>query len=166
MNWCIVSNEALSAETTNELIQTLKDGGCDVGVCHDDANRVFTSTPAITPELEQYAVRAEFNEDTPEQALIVQVGAFLKAKHLDKILVADRAVFAALFDHPVHRLWCGNYEDKHALTADFKAAFGVTPDSDKNLDLLTQEGRRAAAEFINIENYGKMLDTDIGNVTN
>lgn len=135
--WCIVNNEALSAETTNELIQVLKDGGCDVGVCHDGTNRVFTSVPTISPELEQFTVRVELTEDATEQALIMQVGAFLKAAYLDKVLVADSSVFTALFNHPVHKLWCGSYEDKDSLESDYIKVFTTDKlDKRKSLDNL------------------------------
>ena len=140
--WCIVSNEALDAETTNELIQTLKDGGCDVGVCHDGANRVFTSVPAITPELEQYVVNVQLSEDINELELIAQIGAFLKANYTDKILVADSSIFSMLFKHPIHRLWCGSYEDKDSMDADYQAVFnGAKLNKRKSLENLKREVR-------------------------
>ncbi|OUL59253.1 hypothetical protein [Pseudoalteromonas ulvae] len=147
--WCIVSNEALSAEASNELIQVLKDGGCDIGVCHDGANRVFTSVPAITPELEPLVVSVELTEDSTEQALIMQVGAFLKANHTDKILVADSSVFTTLFNHPIHRLWCGNYETSAQLIADYTEIFGANQFSQTdNLESLKQLARAAVFSFI------------------
>jgi len=147
--WCIVSNEALDAELVNEVIQALKDGGFDVGVCHDGANRVFTSVPKITPELEQYVVRVDANEGVTEQQLIMLVGTFLKANHTDKILIADSSVFTTLFNHPIHRLWCGSHEDKKTLQDDYKAAFGVDDlDGRKSLKDLKHEAKEAVYSII------------------
>lgn len=147
--WCIVSNEALTSSTPNDLTLPLISGTCDIGVSHDGKNRVFTSVPEVPEGLEDKVVYVEANEETNEIDLVMEIGKFMKEAHTDKVLMASRHVFSLLFQSPIHKLWCGNYEDKKQLQADYKLVFGVDDlDGRKSLETLKVEAREAIYNLI------------------
>ncbi|WP_150137933.1 hypothetical protein [Candidatus Enterovibrio escicola] len=135
-DWCIVSNEALSNPAQNDTIQQLVDLTCDVGVCHDGINTLFTSAPSYQDE---HVVIIEESEDDLD--LIKQLGSFMKSNSADKILIAESSVFIRLFAHPMFKLWCGNYEDKSALISDYKSAFNVELGENETLENLKSIAR-------------------------
>lgn len=141
--WCIVSNKALSAEFSNDTIQTLKDGGCDVGVCHDGINTLFTSVPNYQVE---HVVIIEESEDDLE--LIKQLGSFMKLNSVDNILIAESSVFIRLFAHPMFKLWCGNYEDKTELISDYQSAFKAELDENETLENLKSIARNTVYNVV------------------
>ncbi|WGH49918.1 hypothetical protein [Pseudoalteromonas phage vB_PtuP_Slicky01] len=138
--WCIVSNKTLK-NPLNPTALLLSEGLCDIGVSHDNINRVFTSVPS--DYLEEDVVIVNRTEETTDMELIGAIGGFLKSES-PKVLIADRSIFSMLFNHPIHKLWCGNYESKQELQADYKLVFGVDDlDGRKSLDTLKLEAHEA-----------------------
>lgn len=134
--WCIVSNEALSNPAQSDTIKQLVDLTCDVGVCHDGINTLFTSVPSYQAG---HVVIIEESED--DLNLINQLGGFMKSNSADKILIAESSVFIRLFAHPMFKLWCGNYEDKSVLISDYQSAFNVELDENETLENLKSIAR-------------------------
>ena len=149
MNWCIASNEALLNPEQNDTIQQLIDLTCDIGVSHDGVNRVFTSTPNYLPEdIGKTVLLIELDENITGEdrllGLVLQVGSFMKAAYTDKILVGDSSLFIELYGTPHFKLWCGNYDDKKELEADYIKVFGRDDiDARQSLETLRGVAREA-----------------------
>ncbi len=143
--WCIVSIKTLN-NPLSPITLALSENQCDIGVSHDGVNRVFTSVPQDYQDSDVMVV--EQTEETTDMELIGAIGGFLKSDS-SKVLLADRSIFSLLFQHPIHKLWCGQYEDKIELQKDYKAVFGVDDlDGRKSLDTLRHEAREAVFSML------------------
>lgn len=144
--WCIVSASALIAPS-NEALQELADGFCDIGVVHDGKNHVFTSLP---PSINNHAVHEiVVTGEESEMQLIKMVGVFLSTPS-DTILIADSGVLTAIFNTTLHRLWCDRYESEQSFLADYQTVFG-----EYNLDdsrTLKERGSDARNNIFNLVN--------------
>jgi len=110
---------------------------------------VFTSTPHYLPEdIGKTVLLIELDNNIADEdrilSLVLQVGSFMKAAYTDKILVGESSIFTELYSTPHFKLWCGNYEDKKELEADYIKVFGRDDiDARKSLETLRGEAREA-----------------------
>lgn len=110
--------------------------------CHDDANYIIVAEHANAVDPIRLSDIPGYTGMDDSQ-LVRAIAVLLFSTDRNRAIQLSKADAIRLHKQPEWRLWCGKYEDKETLEADYLAVFGVGVDRRKSLETLEQEAKQS-----------------------